>query len=146
MLMAIVLVYSISVNTPGKKVCRDLKMAAIWKFWNIKHSFIFYFRYEKIVLNYAKRGFFHGDEVIDDVTGWPQSRPSIHLYQSNKNIFHDYYKTNWDAIKKLPVYRYFGIMTIFVSIRIHGVIDDVSGSQRSSFEIAIFPRILQLEY
>ena len=39
MLMAIFLVYSTSGITSGKKVCRELKMAAIWKFWNIKHSF-----------------------------------------------------------------------------------------------------------
>ena len=35
-LMAIWLVYS----TSGKKVCRDLKMVAILKIPNIKHSFI----------------------------------------------------------------------------------------------------------
>ena len=39
MLMAIFLVYSPSGITSGKKVCRELKKAAIWKFWNIKHSF-----------------------------------------------------------------------------------------------------------
>ena len=39
MLMAIFLVYSTSGITSGKKVCRELKMAAIWKFWNVKHSF-----------------------------------------------------------------------------------------------------------
>ena len=26
-------------TTIGKKVCRELKMAAIFKIWNIKHSF-----------------------------------------------------------------------------------------------------------
>ena len=30
--------------------------------------------------NYAK-SVFRGDDVIDDVTGWPQSRPSIFLYK-----------------------------------------------------------------
>ena len=34
-------------------------------------------RYEKIVPNYAKKSVFHGDDVIDDITGWPQSWPSI---------------------------------------------------------------------
>ena len=33
--------------------------------------------------------YFHDDDVIDDVTGWPQNRPSILLYKWNKNIFHD---------------------------------------------------------
>ena len=32
-------------------------------------------RYEKIVPNYVKKSFFHGDGIIDDVTGWPQSFP-----------------------------------------------------------------------
>ena len=39
MLMAIFLVYSTSGITSGKKVCRELKMAAILKIWNIKHTF-----------------------------------------------------------------------------------------------------------
>ena len=33
--------------------------------------------------------YFYDDDVIDDVTGWPQSRPSIFLYEWNNNIFHD---------------------------------------------------------
>ena len=36
-----------------------------------------------------KKKYFHDDDVIDDVTGWPQSRPSIFLYKWNNNIFHD---------------------------------------------------------
>ena len=39
MFMAIFLANSTSDTTSGKKVCRDLKMAALWKFWNTKHSF-----------------------------------------------------------------------------------------------------------
>ena len=39
MLMAIFLVYSTSGITSGKKVCRELKRAAILKIWNMKHSF-----------------------------------------------------------------------------------------------------------
>ena len=39
MLMAIFLVYSTSAITFGKKVCGELKMVAIFKIWNIKHSF-----------------------------------------------------------------------------------------------------------
>ena len=40
MLMAIFLVYSTSAITFGKKVFLELKMAAIFKIWNIKYSFI----------------------------------------------------------------------------------------------------------
>ena len=54
--MAIILIYSTSGITSGKKVCRELKIAAILKFWNIKHSFNL--RYEKIVPNYAKKSIF----------------------------------------------------------------------------------------
>ena len=32
---------------------------------------------------------FHGYDGIGDVTGCPQSRPSIFPYKWNKNIFHD---------------------------------------------------------
>ena len=32
---------------------------------------------------------FHDDDVINDGTGWPQSRPFIFLYIWNNNIFHD---------------------------------------------------------
>ena len=33
--------------------------------------------------------YFHDDDVIDYVTGWPRIRPSIFLYKLNNNIFHD---------------------------------------------------------
>ena len=36
----------------------------------------------------CQKKYFHDDDVIDDVTGWPQSRPSIFLYIWNNNIFH----------------------------------------------------------
>ena len=74
--MAIFLLYSTSGITSGKKVCRELKMAAI-----LKILFQFDLRYEKIVQNYAKKKYFHDDDVIDDVTGWPQSWPPIFLYK-----------------------------------------------------------------
>ena len=37
----------------------------------------------------CQKKYSHDDDVIDDVTGWPQSRPSIFLYKWNNNIFHD---------------------------------------------------------
>ena len=74
MLVAIFLVYSTSGIASGKKVCRELKIVAILKYLT---QLQFDLRYEKIVPNYDKR-YFHDDEVIDDVTGWPQSRPSIY--------------------------------------------------------------------
>ena len=36
-----------------------------------------------------QKSIFHDDDVIDDVTGLPQSRPSLFLYKLNNDIFHD---------------------------------------------------------
>ena len=79
MLMAIFLVYSNSGITSDKKVSSKLKMAA----------FLFDLTYEEIVPNYAKKRYFHDNDVLNDVTGWAQSRPSIFFYKWNNNIFHD---------------------------------------------------------
>ena len=81
MLMAIFLVYSTSGITSDKKVCRELKLAAILKILKYYTQLQFDFRYEKIAPDYAKKRYCHDDDVIDDVTGWPQSRPSIFLYK-----------------------------------------------------------------
>ena len=58
MLMAIFLVYSPSGITSGKKVCRELKMAAILKILKYETQLQFDFRYENIVPNYAKKSIF----------------------------------------------------------------------------------------
>ena len=52
--MSILLVYSISGMTPGKKVCRDLKMAAILKILKYWTQLQFDLRYEN---TYAKTVF-----------------------------------------------------------------------------------------
>ena len=113
MLMAIFPVYSTSGITSGKKVCRELKLAAILKILKYLTQLQFDFRYEKIVPDYAKKKYFHDDDVIDGVTGWPQSRPSIFIYKLNNNIFHDNL-TSKDIIIKLPVHRYHELMTTIV--------------------------------
>ena len=86
MLMAIFLVYSTSGITSAKKVCCELKIAAILKILKYQTQLQFDLKYEKIIPNYAKKCI---DDVIDDVTGWAQSRPSIFLYIWNNSIFHD---------------------------------------------------------
>ena len=58
-LMAISLVYS----TSGKKVCRDLKMAAISKIWNIKQSFNLTSAM-RISSQIMQKNHFRGDDVI----------------------------------------------------------------------------------
>ena len=58
MLMAIFLVYHPTGITSGKKVCRELKMAAILKILKYLTQLQFDLRYEKIVPNYAKKSIF----------------------------------------------------------------------------------------
>ena len=36
-----------------------------------------------------QKSIIHDDDVIDDVAGWPQSRPSLFLYKLNNDIFPD---------------------------------------------------------
>ena len=57
-LMATFLVYSTSGITCGKKVCRELKMAAILKILKYLTQLQFDLRYEKIVPNDAKKSIF----------------------------------------------------------------------------------------
>ena len=58
MLMAIFMVYSTSGIISGKKVCRELKMAAILKILKYLTQLQSDLRYEKIVLNFAKKSIF----------------------------------------------------------------------------------------
>ena len=57
MLKTIFPVYSISCITYGKIVCRELKMAAMLKISKYQAQLQFDLRYDKIVLNYAKKIF-----------------------------------------------------------------------------------------
>ena len=86
MLMAIFLVYSTSSVTPGKKFVASSKW---WPFWNfeILNTASVWPQLWKYRHKLAKK-YFHDDDVNDDVTGWPQSQPSIFLYKWN-TIFHD---------------------------------------------------------
>ena len=72
--MAILVVYSTSGITSGKKVCRDLKMATILNIWNIKYSYNLTSDIKRPSQIMPKE-YFYGDDVIDDVTGWAQSFP-----------------------------------------------------------------------
>ena len=58
MLMAIFLVYSTSGITSGKKVCHELKIAAILKILKYQTQLQFDLRYKKIFPNYAKKSIF----------------------------------------------------------------------------------------
>ena len=65
------------IQLPVKKFVATSKWRPFWKFRNIEH---FDLRCEKIVPNYAPKSFFHGDDVINNVAGWPQSRSSIFMF------------------------------------------------------------------
>ena len=56
--MAIFLVYSTSGIASSKKVCRELKMAAIFKILKYQTQLQFDLRYENIFPNYVKKGIF----------------------------------------------------------------------------------------
>ena len=100
-LMAIFLVYCTSVITSGKKVCRELKKSGHFEDFEILNTSSTWPQIWKDRPKLCQKKYFHDDDVIDDVTGWPQSRPSIFLYKWNNNIFHDNWKTSKDIIIKL---------------------------------------------
>ena len=72
MLMDIFLVYSTSGITSSKKSLSGSKWRPFWKFWNIKHSFNLTSDMKRSSQIMPKK-VFYCDDVIDDVTGWPQS-------------------------------------------------------------------------
>ena len=72
MLMAIFLVYSTSGITSGKKGLSGSKWRPVWKFRNIKHSFNLTSDMKRSSQIVPKKNVY-GDDVVDDVTGWPQS-------------------------------------------------------------------------
>ena len=72
MLMANFQVYSTSGITSGKKSLSRSKWRLFWKFWNIKHSFNLTSDMKRSSQIMHKK-VFYGDDVIDAVTGWPQS-------------------------------------------------------------------------
>ena len=72
MLMAIFLVYSTSGITSGKKSLWSSKWQPFWKFLNIRHSFNLTSDMKRSSQIMQKK-VFYSDDLIDDVTGWPQS-------------------------------------------------------------------------
>ena len=102
MLMAIFVAYLKSDIAYGKKFRRDLKMVVILKMSKYNAQLQNDNRNKKIIPNYARKNF-HGDDVIDDVTEWPQISHSIFLYGWKNNIFRYNWRTNKDIIFKLSV-------------------------------------------
>ena len=89
---------------------------------------------------------FRNYDVINDVTAWRQSQPSIFMFKWNCHIFHDNSNTVSDMITKLYVPRYHGHAIMPSDNCDNNVIDDVMRSKsRSNFEIAITSSIFKLE-
>ena len=80
-----------------KRFVASSKWRPFKKKWNMKHSFNLTSDMRRKSPSMQKSTF-HDDDIIDDVTGWPQSRSSIYLSKWNKNIFHDKWRTNKDII------------------------------------------------
>ena len=78
MLMAIFLVYSTSDITSGKKVCHELKMAAILKILKYQSQLQFDLRYEKVITNYAKKSFF--TVITSSMTSQGGLKVSIYIH------------------------------------------------------------------
>ena len=89
MLMAIFLVYSTSGITSGKKSLSRAQNSGHFENFEILNTASIWPQIWKDRPKLCQKKYFHDDDVIDDVTGWPQSRPSIFLYIWNNNIFHD---------------------------------------------------------
>ena len=137
-LVVILIVYSTSGKTSGKKVRCNVKMAAILKMPKYYAQVQSDTRYEKIIPNYGRKSIFHDDDVIYDVTALPQSCPSMFLYEWKMNIFRNNWKPNKGIIIKLGVRMYHGTVNIPFWIRNDYVIDDVIRSQyQSEFRIAL---------
>ena len=89
MLMVIFLLYSPSGITSGKKKFCGAQNGGHFENFEILNTASVWPQIWKYRPKLCQKKYFHDDDVIDDVTGWPQSRPSIFLYIWNNNIFHD---------------------------------------------------------
>ena len=93
------------------------------------------------------KSYFHDDDVSMTSQGGLEFGPLYFFINEITIFFIIANKTSKDIIIKLPLHQYHEIMTTFVWIHIHDVIDDVTRSQsRSNFEIDISPSILRLEH
>ena len=89
MLMAIFLVYSTSGIASGKKSLSRAQNGGHFENFEILNTASIWPQIWKDRPKLCQKIYFRDDDVIDDVTGWLQSRPSIFLYKWNNNIFHD---------------------------------------------------------
>ena len=96
---------------------------------HVKHSFNLTFDMDRSSEMHEK--FFRGDDVIDEVTRWPQIRPSLFPYEWKTHIFCDNWTTNEYFIIKLGVHMYHGIVNMPLWISMDYIIDDVIRSKKN---------------
>ena len=114
MLMATFLVYSTSGITSGKKSLSRVQNGCHFKNFKTLNTASNWPQMWKDRPKLCQKKYFYNDDVIDGVTGWPQSRPSIFLYKWNNKFFHDNLKTSKNIIIKLPMHRYHELMTTII--------------------------------
>ena len=73
--IAILPSYSTYSITSEKRDYRLLQMADIFKMSEDLSQLYFDIRYEKIIPNYVRKSGFHGDDVINYITVWPECCP-----------------------------------------------------------------------
>ena len=113
MLMAIFLIYiQLPVSIPVKKFVASSKWRPFWIFLNMTHSFNLTSDMKRSSKSMQK-SIFHDDDVIDDVTGWSQSRPSLFLYKLNNDFFMT--TKNWTKISSLK-FLCIGIMQLWLHL------------------------------
>ena len=87
MLMVIFLVYSTSDITSGKKSLSGAQNGSHFENFEIINTASIWPQIWKYRPKLCQKKYFHHDDVIDDVTGWPQNQPYIFFYKWNNNIF-----------------------------------------------------------
>ena len=137
---------AIFVPLPVKNFVASSKWRSFWKCQSIKYSFNLTSEMKRSS-QIMQEKYFHGDDVIDDVTERPQSPFSIFLYEWINNIFYDNWRTYKDIIFKLNVLMYHWIVNMPLQTIVDCFIDDVIGSQnRSKLWTPIALSIFELEH
>ena len=134
------------IRPPPLKFAPTLKFRHFENFWNIQRSFNLTPDMERSS-QIMQTKYFHGDDVIDDVTGRPQHRPSIFPYECKINFFRDNWTKNRDIIIILSVYMYHGIVNMLIQIIMDYITDDViRAPNKSKLWTAIALSIFELKH
>ena len=116
--------------------CRHFEL-----FWHIQCSFNLTSDIERSS-QFMQEKYFHGDDVIDDVTGRPRNRPSIFPYKWKITFF----RNNRDIIITPSVCMYHWILNMRIWLVMDYITDDViRATNKSKLWTAIALSIFELE-